>query len=542
MSKYPADQSPKIIISSNAHTNNQSTNNQNQYSTPVFNRFHELQTIDLEPTNQQLNYQTHQNKKSIVNIIQPNDHSSKTSKINNRHRLRKQTTEKRTVTFSDEKTKSYNPMKHTITTDERQKAIFTKSDHSNNPIKQTITTDECQKETIAKSDHSNKPLKIFTMTTDKKCGPKATITATIFNKKHDMLLDTGSQVNAISQHNIPAEILHQLEPAEHQISSYTGNYVDVLGTFETDVQIGNIKLENCFFYVTRAQCRTVIGTPALTANKIKIDLSENQIEQGDKQQSLSTTTTINNTNLNFIGLSEVKIPPIHMEATQACTIPKMSTKFLTITCRHELEQQSYYATMDTFDHNMEFGILVGKSVSVLGPENNTCIIRLCNINDHDVHIEASKRIINLHSVSVREHKMSKSTTISALVTNGEHDATIKSDKLNQVLQDVTIGSKNNDHVESVRRIISENLDAFATEDEKLGHTDKAVYDIDTGNTPPVAQTRYRTPHFLRSEMKNIIDKNVETGLMEPCSSPYAAPVLLVKNQMEHGDWFVITGN
>ena len=38
-------------------------------------------------------------------------------------------------------------------------------------------------------------------------------------------------------------------------------------------------------------------------------------------------------------------------------------------------------------------------------------------------------------------------------------------------------------------------------------------------------------------MQRIIDRNIENGLMEPCSSPWAAPVLLVKKS--NGAWRLV---
>ena len=479
LSKCPADQSFNI---------HKKRLQQNNHSTPVYNRFQLLSNSQETPENIS-------NDKKYVNTKSPKPTKNQNSK--------KSTNGKRTST----------------------KSMVTIGDHRQNNI--TIT--RCDKQ-----------LQINSMTIDKKCGPKALIIATICNKNHSTLLDTGSQVNAISQYNVPNTILKQLKPAEHQISSYTGNNVDVLGTFETDVQIGNIKLESCFFYVTRAQCRTVIGTPALKSNHIKIDLSRNQIEQGEHTQKLSTDENNDNINVNFISLCEIKVPPLQMQLMEPCVLPKMSTKFIKINSRHPVEHPACYATIDAFDHNMEFGILVGKSVSFITPERNSCVIRVCNVNDHDIHLKPNTRIINLHSVTIHENseiEQKEGNPTCSMVTISDQSTITRGDKLKQVLNDVVIGTKNEMNKNAVKRIIEENLEAFATDDQPLGHTDKAIYDIDTGNTHPVAQSRYRTPHFLRNEMKRIIDKNVQSGLMEPCSSPYAAPVLLVKKP--NGTWRLV---
>ena len=86
-------------------------------------------------------------------------------------------------------------------------------------------------------------------------------------------------------------------------------------------------------------------------------------------------------------------------------------------------------------------------------------------------------------------------------------------------------------------LLQEFKDVFASDSTTLGKTDTVEFDIDTGTSPPVAQQKYRTPYFLRQEMRQIIDRNIENGLMEPCSSPWAAPTLLVRKS--NGKWRLV---
>ena len=212
-----------------------------------------------------------------------------------------------------------------------------------------------------------------------------------------------------------------------------------------------------------------------------------------------------------------------MELKTAITIRKKTTKFVKMSTRYPISSNGYYAT-EPFENKLQFGMLVGKSVSILGPYNNECIVRICNTNDHDVAISPNERILNLHQVEVLESDRQPTQPFNQA-------------KFEQVMKDVKIGTKNQEIREKLKRIIAENLEAFAIEDEPLGSTDQAVYDLDTGDTAPVSQQRYRTPYYIRDEMRKIIDKNVDSGLMEPCSSPYAAPVLLVKKA--NGTWRLV---
>ena len=156
---------------------------------------------------------------------------------------------------------------------------------------------------------------------------------------------------------------------------------------------------------------------------------------------------------------------------------------------------------------------MAKSVSLLGPGRRTCVLQICNVNDEDYQIPQSYRIVNVHAVEVQQEELKEKSENNT--------------KLEKVRKDISIGSTNSENISRLENIICENLDALATDNESMGCTDKAIYDKDTGSSATVAQQRYSTPYYNRDEMKNIIEKNVEKGLMKPCSSPYAAPVLLV---------------
>ena len=377
-------------------------------------------------------------------------------------------------------------------------------------------------ETILKVSNTNTSINHIKYT--QQYGQKAIILANILGHKQEALLDTGSQINAISKKLLPSEIIDNLLPTSYSVTSYTGNTVDICGTFETDIQIGSIQLQQCLFYVINDDRNTIIGTPAIKDNNIIIHLTENYIKQGENIEKFlevggSTCST------NTLGLRTSKTPPIQMETNELITIPKNCEKFITVQPRHGIDKYGHYAITDAFDHNIAPGILIGKSVSILSPEDQNCIIRVCNINDHDIIIAPHTRILNLHSVEIKETVIGK--------RSNQADCA----KFRKVMKDIKIGSTNDSSIQQLRQVIKDNLDAFAIDDEPLGCTDKAVYDIDTGNSSPTQSRRYRTPYYLRDEMKRIIQKNVNDGLMEPCSSPYAAPVLLVKKPS--GAWRLV---
>ena len=71
---------------------------------------------------------------------------------------------------------------------------------------------------------------------------------------------------------------------------------------------------------------------------------------------------------------------------------------------------------------------------------------------------------------------------------------------------------------------------FALDDSELGETDVVTNSIDTGNAPPVRINPRRLSYVLRKELEKEMEALMETGCIEPSSSPYSSPLVLVRKK------------
>jgi hypothetical protein len=84
-------------------------------------------------------------------------------------------------------------------------------------------------------------------------------------------------------------------------------------------------------------------------------------------------------------------------------------------------------------------------------------------------------------------------------------------------------------------VIEEYLDLFCN--DKTGvipNTTKGCHEIRTGDALPIKKNPYRVPYALRDEMKRQLDEMLEKGVITPCASPWAAPVILVPKKSPDG--------
>ena len=103
------------------------------------------------------------------------------------------------------------------------------------------------------------------------------------------------------------------------------------------------------------------------------------------------------------------------------------------------------------------------------------------------------------------------------------------DRLAQLQQQIRISDQCS---ETERQQLLECLlgksEVFALSDEELGETDVVEHSIDTSTAKPVKEPPRRLPYALRKQLEEELDKLLEINCIEPASSPYASPLVLVR--------------
>ena len=86
---------------------------------------------------------------------------------------------------------------------------------------------------------------------------------------------------------------------------------------------------------------------------------------------------------------------------------------------------------------------------------------------------------------------------------------------------------NADARQKLEGVIREFADTFALTDDELGNTHVITHTIDTGSSPPIRQPPRRIPFSLRGKVEEMIAAMLKKGVVQPSSSPWASPIVLV---------------
>ena len=82
----------------------------------------------------------------------------------------------------------------------------------------------------------------------------------------------------------------------------------------------------------------------------------------------------------------------------------------------------------------------------------------------------------------------------------------------------------------LRELLERFADIFAARDEDCTHTSLVQHDIDTGDARPIRLRPRRLPLAKRAAAEQQIKEMADAGIIEPSSSPWTAPAVLVKKK------------
>ena len=95
--------------------------------------------------------------------------------------------------------------------------------------------------------------------------------------------------------------------------------------------------------------------------------------------------------------------------------------------------------------------------------------------------------------------------------------------------------------ESFRNFLAEHHKAFCIDPGERGETDLVQLEVDTEDATPQRQPVRRMPFAVRQEGARQLRNMQQSGVIQPSSSPWASPVVMVRKRMERISSALTTG-
>lgn len=260
-----------------------------------------------------------------------------------------------------------------------------------------------------------------------------------------------------------------------------------------------------------------IGTETFTHTVIVADIEEDVILGMDVMNAHGFQLDFKNKVIK-IGAEEVFLHPYEHStvpaAVQEDTVIPGRSETIIVARLEGTVKEGTPVMMEPWNHDEEVGrgILIGKGLVTSAKE---IPVRLINVNDHPITIK-------------KETKIGTCVPVTSIIRQ-----TSTSDKANvKFEQMMAVAGQSRKPLERkrIKEFLRQYRDLFIPKGGKTGRTSVVKHKIDTGDAKPIRQTARRLPQAKREEAEKIVQEMEEDKVIEPSTSPWVSPVVLVRKK------------
>lgn len=313
-----------------------------------------------------------------------------------------------------------------------------------------------------------------------------------------LVVDTGANVTIIRP-----DVMRQtgkqcfLTTPTATLQTVTGDTIKVYGKINVIIRFGQRTYQH-EAYVADIKDHCILGLDFLRKFNFCMDLGRNKIFTADEEVLL-------------FGASEEEFQSYRVLAMEECTVPARSECVLKGKC--EKLVNCVGVTEVPSQDNMPKGVMVAASLVDLS--KITVPVRVVNLSDSD-------RVIR------KGEEVSKCVPVTSVIKSTDSSG---SDKLDNLLASMSSSLHlDPEEVSKARNLIAEFKDLFSSSSNELGHTSMTQHRIDTGNHSPIKQHPRRLPFSKRNDVRDMLLKMQQSDVIEPSTSPWSSPIVLVKKK------------
>ncbi|CAF4090667.1 unnamed protein product [Adineta steineri] len=334
-----------------------------------------------------------------------------------------------------------------------------------------------------------------------------------------VLVDTGATNSIIHQSSLSRIRYDRIHPVQQKFFLANKTCITITGYVTLEIMIHHIKT-----YVTAAItetlcCDLILGEDWIKYYRVTINRFRNRIEILGNKATVPLRTTWDNNCILMKLRSSIYIPPYTeqivevvvpvAEATNVLYSPNIwLQKNKNIVLSQALVQIKNYSTKLVIRNTSKFSVHLTRNTNM----------GMASILTQD------DQIINSYEFSINQHVPSNGTASSS--STQQTSNIIDMEKiLDQMVQHITDGQERS----TTRQVIekySKTLDSSSTTIAltSMPHT------IPTGDHPPINSVPYRGSLEQQRALKKIIDRLEQSKQIRQSSSPWSAPVLLIKKK------------
>ncbi|GFV89409.1 retrovirus-related Pol polyprotein from transposon 412 [Trichonephila clavipes] len=285
-------------------------------------------------------------------------------------------------------------------------------------------------------------------------------------------------------------------PPRVVLQTVTGEKIDIHGKLKVKIKFGDTTYQHAV-YVADIADPFILGLDFLKEHGFTLDFNKNEL------RSIHEEVTIFKIEHRSESIRQVT-------ANENITIPP----------RTEIIVPGYIGNDVSFNsgligsaENKANGLLIASTLVDLS--RKTIPVRICNVTEKSRVFQKGEVLATCSPVTC----VCKSSSL--LLSNSPQQLTP------DLLENAELSPEQKS---SAERLFQEFEDVFSRNSSDIGHTTVTQHRIDTADHPPIKQHPRRLPFVKQEEVGTLLREMQENDIIEPSSSPWASPIVLVRKK------------
>ena len=285
----------------------------------------------------------------------------------------------------------------------------------------------------------------------------------------------------------------------------------ILGAVHLQVIFERQQFNVCFLVADSLTTEAILGRVFLKDNSCVIDVEKNLITFGNVGFTLK---------LNCLA-GDSQIAHVSITLSNTLQVPACCEVEVMVNVPDGIAGGTWIVEGNTSTRQ---ALLVARTL--VTPTSKAVPVRLLDPRPELVKVTSGTVVARMESVKPIEVPVVGMTQLS---DNISEVSEVKTQLIESMVNQ--LGS----HVSNVQQqllleLLMDFADIFAATPEDLGRTNTLNHQIDTGDAKPIRQPLRRIPPAKRKQTQKLLQKLLEKDIIQPSSSPWASPIVLVQKK------------
>lgn len=367
-------------------------------------------------------------------------------------------------------------------------------------------------------------------------------------------VDTGSSVSIIKEslaNEFTTKYKLKVHPSNKRLKSASNDSINVTGKISLTIKTKFNTIDHCFFICDNVCFKggILLGTDILNRGNAKINFSNGSKHIkfiGKKYRFVNCDVPAPRITCISEPLFESNPNVTIARTKEHIRVPSSSALYFKLAVNKSFEGQTVVISETHLNPNL----ILPRALAIV--KNNEVPVTLFNLSNQDILIAVNKTIAKIE-IAIEEEmpleRVKDCITVSAVTENetqcrvdcvnkpqasqSKNTDLITSNEFyedidfNELVNSVKLEHLNENERSKILSVIYRHRNAISVRNE-IGRANFINHKIFTDPIPPIFSPQYRVPYASRKIIEEHVAKLLEQGIIEPSSSAWSSPVLLVK--------------